>query len=79
MADLDIIDLALTRTIAAEVASARSSEEVFALLASGQCPDVILLDINLAGESGTDVARRLADGGAPRPYLDHRGIRDRPG
>ena len=36
-------------------------------LASGQRPDVILLDINLVGESGTDVARRLADeGGHPR-------------
>src|SRR4051812_2419464 len=30
-------------------------------------PDVTLLDIDLGGESGFDVARRLADGPASRP------------
>lgn len=32
-------------------------------------PDVVLVDISLAGESGFDLARRLADAAAPHPTV----------
>jgi DNA-binding NarL/FixJ family response regulator len=36
-------------------------------LAAELVPDVVLVDISLGGESGFDLARRLAEAGPPRP------------
>lgn len=67
---LTLLQLALERTIDAEVTLSRSGDEAIAVIAAGLTADVILLDINLAGEDGHEVARRLAEQpGGPVPLI----------
>jgi CheY-like chemotaxis protein len=53
---LNLLRLALVRTIDAEVTLARSGDEAVGAIAAGLTADVILLDINLGGEEGYEVA-----------------------
>lgn len=67
---LALLRLALERTIGAEVALFHSGDEALEAIAAGLIADVILLDINLAGEDGREVARRLAEQpGPPVPLI----------
>ena len=50
------------------VGSAASSVEAFDLVASLN-PDVTLIDIDLGGENGIDLAERLHEIGAPTPVV----------
>ncbi len=67
---LTLLRLALERTIGAQVTLSQSGDEALEAIAAGLTADVILLDINLAGEDGREVARRLAEQpGPPVPLI----------